>query len=207
MEKRGERSFSLSETHGERPRGASADRSMTYWSATRRHTSRRAQPGGWRSVWANTEDRPGDSAKAGKEQAQAGDAHAESMARTIAAAASAAVRLLPAAWPTDPDLLSVSDVARALRCTEDTVRRIPRTDLPVYRVGKSNLYFREDLLRFVKTRPVRQGAAAERVNQDEHGARVKDAEAEKAKVAELVRAVLDCKAIDAREPSNKRRAR
>ncbi|PQA85839.1 helix-turn-helix domain-containing protein [Hyphococcus luteus] len=207
MEKRGERSFSLSETYGERARGASAGRSMTSWSAARRRAFHRAQPGGWRSAWANTEDRPRDSAKASKEQVQAGDAHAESMARTIAAAAAAAVHFLSAARAADPDLLSISDVACVLRCTEDTVRRIPRNDLPVHRVGKSNLYFREDLLRFVRTRPIRQSGAAERVDHDEHGARVKDAEAEKAKVADLVRAVLDCKAIDAREPSNKRRVR
>ena len=55
----------------------------------------------------------------------------------------------------DPDLLSVHEVAAALRCSEDTVRRIPRAALPVYRVGKANLYFREDVLAFVR----RRGAA------------------------------------------------
>lgn len=54
----------------------------------------------------------------------------------------------------DPDLLSVHEAAAALRCSEDTVRRIPRAELPVYRVGKANLYFREDVLAFVRRRGV-----------------------------------------------------
>ena len=54
----------------------------------------------------------------------------------------------------DRDLLSVAEVAAALRCAEDTVRRIPRAALPVYRVGKANLYFREDVLAFVRRRGV-----------------------------------------------------
>ena len=54
----------------------------------------------------------------------------------------------------DPDLLSVQEVASALRCSEDTARRIPRAALPAYRVGKANLYFREDVLAFVRSRSV-----------------------------------------------------
>ena len=54
----------------------------------------------------------------------------------------------------DPDLLAVQEVASALRCSEDTVRRIPRAALPVYRVGKANLYFREDVLAFVRSKSV-----------------------------------------------------
>ena len=54
----------------------------------------------------------------------------------------------------DPDLLSVQKVAAALHCSEDTVRRIPRAALPVYRVGKANLYFRKDVLAFVRKRGV-----------------------------------------------------
>ena len=61
----------------------------------------------------------------------------------------------------DPDLLSVQEVAAALRCSEDTVRRIPRASLPVYRVGKANLYFREDVLAFVRRRGV---APVEKIN-------------------------------------------
>ena len=59
----------------------------------------------------------------------------------------------------DPDLLSVQDVAAALRCSEDTARRIPRAALPAYRVGKANLYFREDVLAFVRSRSVRADTA------------------------------------------------
>lgn len=54
----------------------------------------------------------------------------------------------------DPDLLSAPEVAAALRCSEDTVRRIPRAALPAYRVGKANLYFREDVLAFVRSKSV-----------------------------------------------------
>ena len=61
----------------------------------------------------------------------------------------------------DPDLLSVQEVAAALRCSEDTVRRIPRGGLPVYRVGKANLYFREDVLAFVRSRSVRSDPAVD----------------------------------------------
>ena len=61
----------------------------------------------------------------------------------------------------DPDLLSVQEVAAALRCSEDTARRIPRAALPVYRVGKANLYFREDVLAFVRRRGV---APVEEIN-------------------------------------------
>ena len=67
-----------------------------------------------------------------------------------------------ASLPTgDPDLLSVHGVAAALRCSEDTVRRIPRAELPAYRVGKVNLYFREDVLAFVRSRSVSGDLAVE----------------------------------------------
>ena len=61
----------------------------------------------------------------------------------------------------DPDLLSVQEVAAALRCSEDTARRIPRAALPAYRVGKANLYFREDVLAFVRSRLVRGDPAVD----------------------------------------------
>lgn len=41
-----------------------------------------------------------------------------------------------------------------MRCSADTVRRIPLDELPVYRVGRSNLYLREEEIRFVRTRHV-----------------------------------------------------
>jgi len=91
----------------------------------------------------------------------------------------------------DPDLLSVQEVSAALRCSEDTVRRIPPAALAVYRVGKSNLYFREDLLRFVRTRQVTRptlkigaGCAAD--------------------IDALLRDVLEGDAVDVREPAERR---
>lgn len=54
----------------------------------------------------------------------------------------------------DDDVLCVEDVSILLRCAIDTVRRISRDELPVYRVGKQNLYLREDVIRFLRTRHV-----------------------------------------------------
>ena len=51
----------------------------------------------------------------------------------------------------DPDILTVDDVASLLRICVDTVRRIPHERLPVHRPGKRNLYFREDVIRYVKS--------------------------------------------------------
>lgn len=61
----------------------------------------------------------------------------------------------------DPDLLSVREVADALRCSEDTAWRIPCAALPAYRVGKANLYFREDVLAYVRSRSVGSDCAAD----------------------------------------------
>ena len=53
------------------------------------------------------------------------------------------------------DILVTEDVARILHCAVDTVRRIPRDELPVYRgPGRYNLYLREDVIRYVRTRRV-----------------------------------------------------
>lgn len=58
-----------------------------------------------------------------------------------------------------PDVLFVEDVAQMLRCSVDQVRRIPRSDLPAYEgPGKHLLYLREDVIRYVRSRP-RKGAA------------------------------------------------
>ena len=55
----------------------------------------------------------------------------------------------------DADILVTEDVASMLHCAVDTVRRIPRDELPVYRgPGRYNLYLREDLIRYVRTRRV-----------------------------------------------------
>ena len=50
----------------------------------------------------------------------------------------------------DPDILTVNDVAALLRCAVDTARRIPSDQLPVYRVGKRNLYLRDDVFRYLR---------------------------------------------------------
>ena len=60
---------------------------------------------------------------------------------------------------TDADILVTEDVARMLHCAVDTVRRIPRDELPVYRgPGRYNLYLRDDLIRYVRTRRVCQSS-------------------------------------------------
>ncbi len=51
----------------------------------------------------------------------------------------------PPTGPSDADFLTVEDVACLLRCSPDTVRRIPRDQLPVYRPAKRNIYLREDM--------------------------------------------------------------
>ena len=54
----------------------------------------------------------------------------------------------------EADILDIHLVGKLLRYFEDTVRRIPRRALPVYRVGKNNLYLRKDVLAFVCSRRV-----------------------------------------------------
>ncbi len=49
------------------------------------------------------------------------------------------------------EVLTVEGVAALLWCSPDTVRRVPRDRLPVYRVGKRNLYLREDIIRFIRS--------------------------------------------------------
>jgi hypothetical protein len=65
----------------------------------------------------------------------------------------------------DADILSVDQVAATLRCSVDQARRIPRTELPAYQgPGKYVLYFRDDVLSYLRSRPrknesMAQGAA------------------------------------------------
>lgn len=55
----------------------------------------------------------------------------------------------------DYEFLTVEDVARLLRSTVDTIRRIPKEDLPVYRgPGRPNLYLRDDLKIFLRQRRI-----------------------------------------------------
>jgi hypothetical protein len=59
---------------------------------------------------------------------------------------------LPAPRRGDPDILVVEDVARILRCTVDTARRIPRDQLPAYPgPGRHRLYLREDVRAYVRS--------------------------------------------------------
>ena len=52
--------------------------------------------------------------------------------------------------PVDSDFLTIEDVSRLLQCAVDTVYRIRRDQLPVYRRGKRNVYLRGDLIQYVK---------------------------------------------------------
>ena len=55
----------------------------------------------------------------------------------------------------DVDVLVIEDVARLLRCSVDTLRRVPKDELPVYRgPGRKHLYLREDVIRFVRCRRI-----------------------------------------------------
>ncbi len=57
------------------------------------------------------------------------------------------------------DLLKITEVAKLLSCSVDHIRRIPDDQLAVHRVGKPNLYFRADVIRFVRVH-CRVGAPA-----------------------------------------------
>lgn len=55
----------------------------------------------------------------------------------------------------DQDILTVDQVAKLLRCSVDTVRRIPREELPAYQgPGKWVLYLRADLIQYLRQRQV-----------------------------------------------------
>lgn len=58
----------------------------------------------------------------------------------------------------EDDLLDIQQAAAFLRCSVDTLRRVPRSQLPVYRPGRHNLYFRRDLMAFARSRPAGAGA-------------------------------------------------
>lgn len=61
----------------------------------------------------------------------------------------------------DPDVLTVDKVAAMLRCSVDQARRIPRTELPAYQgPGKYLLYFRQDVMSYLRGRPRKNESAA-----------------------------------------------
>lgn len=57
--------------------------------------------------------------------------------------------------PGDPaggrQLLTIDEAAKLLRCSTDTLYRVPADQLPVCRPGKVNLYHREDVLRYASS--------------------------------------------------------
>ena len=57
-------------------------------------------------------------------------------------------------------MLSLVEVCAVLRCSEDTLRRVPLGQLPVYRVGKSNLYLREEVIQFLRAHKLHRPGAA-----------------------------------------------
>ena len=60
------------------------------------------------------------------------------------------------------DILDIGQVAALLRCSVDTVRRIPRGDLAPRRgPGRSNLYLREDLVDYLRRRPARTSGSSD----------------------------------------------
>lgn len=92
---------------------------------------------------------------------------------------------------TNRDILSLIEACALLHCSEDTLRRIPTNELPIYRVGKSNLYFLEDIKVFVRSRCVTRASTVTRdeIAQD---------------VDVLFDDVLSSATVDVREPSRRR---
>lgn len=91
-----------------------------------------------------------------------------------------------------PEIMSIEAASLILHCSTDTLRRIPNEDLPAYSVGKNNLYLREDVLRYVRSRRVGKARADGAHDGGEH------------RVAALIQEVLGSAAVDAREPSIRR---
>ena len=54
----------------------------------------------------------------------------------------------------DHQILTIEETSQILHCSVDTLRRVPVSELPVYRVGKRNLYLCDDIIRFVRMRRV-----------------------------------------------------
>ena len=72
----------------------------------------------------------------------------------------------PRTGPSDLEILAIEEAACILRCTVDTLRRVPRDQLPVYRgPGRSNLYLREDLKQFVRSRRILPAVSDELLRQ------------------------------------------
>lgn len=55
----------------------------------------------------------------------------------------------PSPPPAGLEALDIRQVAGLLRCTVDTARRIPRRELPAYRVGKRLVFRRSEVLGYL----------------------------------------------------------
>ena len=105
-----------------------------------------------------------------------------------------ALRTAMAQLPLDRDILSLTEVSAILRCSEDTLRRVPRDELPVYRVGKANLYLREEVIRYVRVhKMIRPFAGLPNDLSDDLAASIDG----------LIRDVIDSGTVDVREPSER----
>ena len=98
----------------------------------------------------------------------------------------------------DPDVMTLEDVAQALECSVDTLRRIPQAKLPAYRVGKVNLYFREDMLRYVRSRPADRTAPRANSSNDGGGGSAGD------DIDARLDDMLKSSGINTRKPSERR---
>lgn len=68
-----------------------------------------------------------------------------------------------------PDILMIEGVARLLGCSVQSVRNISATDLPRYDgPGRSLLFFKEDVLRYVRANPKTNPAVDELVRDIEN---------------------------------------
>lgn len=62
-------------------------------------------------------------------------------------------------------LLTYKQVALMLRMSEDTVRRIPATELPRYKPGKTILFDIDDVKRYLRTYKAISGGKGDNVSQ------------------------------------------
>lgn len=93
----------------------------------------------------------------------------------------------------DKELLGIEQAACLMRCSVDTVRRISCEELPVYRVGRENVYLREEIIKFVRSKRVRSFASEgiiDDVMEELEGG---------------ILGVVDSGTVDVREPSRRRR--
>ena len=93
--------------------------------------------------------------------------------------------------PLDKDVLSLVEVCAMLRCSEDTLRRVPLGQLPVYRVGKSNLYLREEVIQFLRAHKLHRPGAASLSDILATG------------VDALIHEMVESDSVDVREPSER----